>query len=161
MSEQCVELQNIEYQTMLLNNNNKVVSNKQNSDDIEQFLTNEKQNSYYKPWNKLGNHIKIKILTQYIETLCEEMNYTDEQKKDLLQYIKTCIHRKKLSKIKEVDYDKEKGIINNIPSLTFDKNRQKFTLKTTEKKNSSLKGLAPPRRNKTNKVTKNKSGNNK
>ena len=156
MSDQCVELQNIEYQTMLLNNNNKVVSNKQNTDDIEQFLNNEKEHSYYKPWNKLGNHIKLQILNQYVERLSEEMNYTDDQQKDLLQYIKTCIHRKKLSKIKDVDYDKEKGIINSIPSLIFDKNRQKFTLKTTEKKNSSLKGLAPPRRNKTNKVTKNK-----
>ena len=84
------------------------------------------------------------------------MNYTTEQQQELLQYIKTCIHRKKLSKIKDVEYDKEKGINNNIPSLTFDKTRQKFTLKASEKKKSSLKGLAPPRRNKTNKVNKNK-----
>jgi hypothetical protein len=160
MSDQCVELQNIEYQTMLLNNNNKVVSNKQNTDNIEQFLNNEKENSYYKPWNKLGNHIKIKILTQYAERLSEEMNYTSEQQHELLQYIKTCIHRKKLSKIKDVDYDKEKGIINNIPTLIFDTNRQKFTLKTTDRKNSSLKSLAPPKRNKTNKITKNRSSGN-
>ena len=138
---------------MLLNNNNKVVSNKENTDNIEQFLNNEKEKSYYKPWNKLGNHIKIKILTQYAERLSEEMNYTSEQQQELLQYIKTCIHRKKLSKIKDVDYDKEKGIINNIPTLIFDTNRQKFTLKTTDRKNSSLKSLAPPKRNKTNKIT--------
>ncbi len=155
MSEQCVELQNIEYQTMLLNNNNKVVSNKQNTDNIEHFLINEKENSYFKPWNKLGYHIKLKLLTQHIETLCEEMSYTDDQKNELLQYIKTCVNRKKLSKIKDVDYDKEKGIINSIPNLIYDKTRKKFTLKVAEKKNSSLKGLAPTRRNKTNKISKN------
>ena len=83
------------------------------------------------------------------------MNYTNDQKSDLLQYIKVCVNRKKLSKIKEVDYDKEKGIINCIPNLVFDKIRKKFTLKISEKKNSSLKGLAPTRRNKTNKTNKN------
>jgi hypothetical protein len=152
MTDQCVELQNIQYQTMLLNNNNTVISTIQDSDNIEHFLNHEKENSYYKPWNKLGNHIKLKILTQYIETLSEERNYTNEQQKELLQYIKTCIQRKKLSKIKDVNYDKEKGIINNIPNLIFDKTRHKFTLKIMEKKKSSLKSLAPPRRNKTNKL---------
>ena len=43
MSEDCMELQNIEYQTMLLNSNSKVTSNKEDTLNIDGFLEKEKK----------------------------------------------------------------------------------------------------------------------
>ena len=42
MSEECQELKNIKYQTMLLNNNSKIISTKANSDNLDEFLKKEK-----------------------------------------------------------------------------------------------------------------------
>lgn len=153
MSDECLELQNIEYQTMLLNSNNKIVSTKENTDNIDHFLDNEMQNSHNKPWNKLGNHIKSKIFDDFVETTSIENNYDDKTKLELREYLKKCTERKKLLKIKDVVYDKEKGIIKSIPTLLFDTIRQRFTLKVVDRKKTSLKSLAPIKRNKTNKLT--------
>jgi hypothetical protein len=151
MSDECLELQNIEYQTMLLNSNNKIVSTKEDTDNIDHFLDNEMQNSYNKPWNKLGNHIKTKIFDDFVETNSIEHKYDDKTKLELRKYLKKCTERKKLLKIKDVIYDKENGVIKSIPTLLFDTVRQRFTLKVVDRKKTSLKSLAPPRRNKTNK----------
>ena len=59
MSEECMELQNIKYQTMLLNGNSKVTSNKVDSGNIDAFLEKEKEANKDKPWNKLGKNQKI------------------------------------------------------------------------------------------------------
>ena len=39
-SEECVELKNINYQTMLLNSNTQIDSNKKNSENLNDFLEN-------------------------------------------------------------------------------------------------------------------------
>ena len=56
MSEECMELQNIEYQTMLLNSNSKVTSNKEDTSNIDGFLEKKKKNNQNKPWSKLGKN---------------------------------------------------------------------------------------------------------
>ena len=43
MSDVCQELQNIKYQTMLLNHNSKIYETKPNIDNIEAFLEKEKE----------------------------------------------------------------------------------------------------------------------
>ena len=57
MSEECLELKNIKYQTMLLNNNSNIVSLQQNSINLEEFLEKEKKSNKKKPWSKLGKSL--------------------------------------------------------------------------------------------------------
>ena len=54
MSDVCQELQNIKYQTMLLNHNSKIYEAKPNIDNIEAFLEKEKEANKTKPWSKLS-----------------------------------------------------------------------------------------------------------
>ena len=54
-----------------------------------------------------------------------------------------CIERKKLQKIKDVNYNKEKELINDIPNLNYNEKTKKFFIKKNEKKMSTLKHLAP------------------
>ena len=144
MSDECVELQNIKYQTMLLNGNSKVVSTKKDSGNIVSFLNKEKAINKDKPWSKLGKHLKIKLLFAYIDKFCEDNKCTDTEKKELRKYITRCLERKKLTRVKDVVYDSKNGIIKNIPGLTFDKAKRKFTLRKLDRKNkSTLRGLAP------------------
>lgn len=154
MSEECMELQNIEYQTMLLNSNSKVKSNKEDTSNIDGFLEKEKKNNQNKPWSKLGKNQKIQKLTEYIQKITKKHNFSVDELEKLREYLIKCIDRKKLQRVKDVTYDVKTGKIKAIPSLIFDKTKRKFTLKKTDKNKSSLRSLAP--KNKTKSLNKTK-----
>ncbi len=149
-----MELKNIKYQTMLLNNNSKIFETKPNVLNIAQFLDNEKQINKNKPWSKLNKGTKIKLVTKYAEEYQEKNKITDEQKKNLIDYLKLCLERRKLNKKQDLTYDKENFKIVTIQNLVYNKVKNRFTLKKSDKRVSSLKSLAP--KNKTKKHLKEK-----
>ena len=67
-TDDCIELKNIKYQTMLINNNMKVkdISTAQIG-DINNFLNQEKEYNKTQPWSKLGAGTKLKKIYEYIE----------------------------------------------------------------------------------------------
>jgi hypothetical protein len=140
MSDECVELKNIKYQTMLLNGNHKIDSNAKNSDNLIDFLNKESELNTLKPWNKLGKGTKIKKLCEYIDKYSINHKLPQSKKELLKEYLLKCLDRKKLQRVKDISYDKNNGVIKAIPGLLFQKN--KFTIKRTDKKNNTLKGLA-------------------
>ena len=70
----------------------------------------------------------------------------EQDKKQLTRYLKRCMERKKLQRVRDVQYNIELGKIISIPGLLFIEKKQKFTLKNTDKKGSTLKSLAPKKR---------------
>lgn len=154
--EECIELKNIKYKTMLINgvalNDSKA---SQSIHNLDKFLENEKNNSENEPWCKLNKTIKIKKLTEYVLDNYSKKNDLDESEcEKLIVFFKDCLDRKKLQRIKDVLYDKESGVIKEIPALTYVKSTKHFTLKNTEKRISTLKSLPQ------NKSNKNKNANN-
>ena len=145
-----MELKNIKYQTMLLNNNSKIFETKPNVSNIEKFLRDEKEINKNKPWSKLNKGTKIKLITNFSEEYQEKHKISNEQKKDLIKYLRLCLERKKLNKKQDIVYDKENFKIISIQNLVFNKVRNRFTLKKSDKRVSSLKSLAP--KNKTKRV---------
>ncbi len=146
MTEECQELKNIKYQTMLLNNNSKIVSSKENSINLEELLEREKNNNKNKPWSKLGRSLKMKKITEFVDYFAEENKITAAEKTQLHKYLNYSLDRKKLQRVKDVIYDTKNERIKSIPGLTFNKQKQKFTLRRTDRKKSTLKGLAPKRK---------------
>ena len=143
MTEECMELQNIKYQTMLLNNNSKVISNKTNTSNISDYLKKESEENKKKSWSKLGKAEKMKKLSAFIAVYAAANSVSKHDKQELRRYLLVCLERKKLQRVKDVIYDVDTGIIKNIPGLSFDKERHKFTLKRLDRKTSSIKHLAP------------------
>ena len=129
-----MELKNIKYQTMLLNNNSKIFETKPNVLNIEQFLDNEKELNKNKPLSKLNKGTKIKLVTKFAEEYQEKNNITDEQKKNLIDYLKLCLERRKLNKKQDLTYDKENFKILTIQNLVFNKVKNRFTLKKNQTK---------------------------
>ena len=146
MSEECQELKNIKYQTMLLNSNSKIVSTKKNSENLDDFLQKEKAQNKSKPLSKLGRSTKLKKLDEFVTQFAIEKEITNIEKKQLHSYLNTSLDRKKLQRVKDVNYDVKTGRIKAIPGLTYNKNKHKFTLRRVDKKKSTLKGLAPKRK---------------
>ncbi len=147
--DECVELKNIKYQTMLLNNKTDLAPNHiDNISNIDSFLDNEKKTNEKKPWSKLSSALKLKKIQIYIEKYSIENQLNNIQKHKLFNYLNTQLQRKKLQRIKDVIYDIEKGLIMDIIGLTYNKTNLKYTIKNKDKSSVSLKNLAPKTRKK-------------
>jgi hypothetical protein len=147
--EECVELKNIKYKTMLLGNGNPIIetTSSNNLSNLEKFLENEKNSNKIENWSKLDKTIKTKKLIQFVTKYKTENSLTDEEEVLLINFLKDCIDKKKLMRVKDVIYDKETGVIKNIPALNFNKQKKHFTLKNMDNKRlSTLKNL--PQHNK-------------
>jgi len=140
--DDCTELKNIKYQNMLLSNSKISEEVKENINNIETFLNKEKTLNEQKPWNKLGKSSKIKIIKKFIETYSKKNNLSDDIATKLFNFLIRCIERKKLQKIKDIQYDIEKSEITSIPNLHFNTKNAKFIIKKGDKWISTSKSLA-------------------
>lgn len=140
----CQELKNIKYKTMLLNGA-PLHETKSSNDlsNLDKFLENERNNNVIEPWCKLNKTIKTKKLLEFVEKYKQENKLLNEETKLLVTFLKDCLDRKKLQRVKDVIYDKEEGIVKDIPALCYIKSSKHFTLKNMDKRVSTLKSLAP------------------
>jgi hypothetical protein len=141
--QECQELKNIKYKSMLLNG--KILQETKSSNDLtnlDKFLENEKINNNNEPWCKLNKTIKTKMLLDFAEVYKKEKKLDDSECNILINFFKDCLDRKKLQRTKDVVYDKTNGVIKEIPALTYVKSNKHFTLKNIDKRVSTLKSLS-------------------
>ena len=144
-NDECLELKNIKYKTMLMNNIQP--SKEPQITNIENFLEREKSINKKQHWSKLSTLSKKTKLLDYCTKYAETNNLSPHDKEQLRQFLLKSLERKKLQRVKDVIYDIETQVIINIPSLSINKTTNKYTLKNLEQKVSTLKSLAP-RKNK-------------
>jgi hypothetical protein len=148
--EECIELKNIKYKTMLINgvslNDSKA---SQSIHNLDKFLENEKNSNENEPWCKLNKTIKIKKIIEFVMNVYKKNNNLDDsESENLVGFLRDCLDRKKLQRIKDVLYDKENGAIKEIPALSYIRSTKHFTLKNIEKRISTLKSLPKSKSNK-------------
>jgi len=152
MSKDMKDLKNIKYKSMLLSNstyNNLSPRETNDVNNINDFLEKEKQTHTNELWSKLDKTIKMQKIRVFIENYSTINNLTAKESKNLLSFLTASLDQKRLSKAKDVIYDRENGVIKSIPCLLFNQVSRKFTLKRCEKRQSTLKCLPPKRTNKT------------
>jgi len=153
MSEECIELKNIKYKTMLLNGN--PVKETKSSNDLahlDKFLETEMNSNKVEPWSKLDKTVKTKKLAAFVETYKKVNELTDEETILLTLFLKDCLDKKRIYRVKDVLYDKETGLIKEIPALTFIKATKHFTLKNMDKRVTTQKSLGPKKGTAKNKI---------
>ena len=144
MTDDCHELKNIKYQTMLLNSNTNILpKNEESTMNMESFLEKEKASIKKKTWSKLENGLRIKKLRSFAVDYANEKKLSKKEKNELKKFLVKSLERKKLYKTKEVVYNVETGKITSIPGLNFNKVKNKYTLKRIDKKGSIRNSLAP------------------
>lgn len=151
--EECVELKNIKYKTMLLSGN-PLIETKASTDqsNIDKFLEDEKNLNKNGPWCKLDKTIKIQKILAFVEVYKKENEMDNEEENLLIKFLKDCLDRKKLQRVKDVNYDKAEGIIKSIPILSYNKSLRHFTLKNLDKRVSTSKSLSKKTQSIKNKV---------
>jgi hypothetical protein len=146
--DECQELKNIKYKTMLLTG--MPIHETKSSNDIsnlDKFLEAEKINNNSEPWCKLNKTIKVKKLSEYVDSYSSEHNLDIRECAILTVFLKDSLEKKKLSRVKDVIYDKITGVVKDIPALVYNKSNKHFTLKNIDKRVSTLKSLAPKKVN--------------
>ena len=143
--EECVELRNMKYKSMLLKKTNTKQLTKCNSNnDIDSFLEKERTQNKENQWTKLDKSMKISKIAAFVESYSSENNFNEKDKSFLQDFLIYCLEQKKLTKTKDVVYDKINGTITSIPCLLYTPTlSKKFTLKRCEKRPSTLNSLAP------------------
>jgi len=153
---ECNELKTLKYKSMILNGMPWPES-KSSTDlaNLDKFLENEKITNSIEPWSKLDKTAKIKKLALFAENYKITNNLTDSEYNILLSFFRDCLDKKKLQRVKDVNYNKDTGEIKDIPALFYNKQSNHFTLKNIDKRVSTLKGLAPKKKQGTVKNIKN------
>ncbi len=142
------ELKSLKYKTTILGGLSWPEShNKTNNiQNLEKFLESEKNFNSAEPWNKLDKTAKIKKLTAFSLKYKEENNLDENEHNKLLSFLKDCLDRKKLLRVKDVKYDQTDGEVKDVPALVFNKSNLHFTLKNIDKRVSTVRGLAPKKK---------------
>ena len=124
-----------------------------NINNLLNTISNTDLNIKLKPWNKHDNSNKIQRLHIFAEKYGNEKKFPVKQIKLLKVYFTDCIlHKNKLQKSKDVNYDKDTDSIISIPGLNYNNGSKSFTIRITDQKRvSTLKSLTPKKFNSSNK----------
>ena len=174
--DECVELKNLKYKSMMLKNNQKRgdaaaqmlhnTSATNSISHIDTYLENERAHNNSEPWGKLDKTVKISKITAYAKTYIDDNSLPAHDIQNLVAFLISCIDQKKIVKTKDVIYDKISGKIITIPFLIHGSgggggsgstgvdhhatSTTKFTLRRCDKRQSTLKSLSIPVKKKIN-----------
>lgn len=132
-----IKYKNIANNSNLLDNKKKTTKHTLNS------ILDKKEDIQNEPWCKLNKTNKLIKLEKYVEEYKTKNDINKEEEELLVAFLKDCLDKKKLQRIKDVTYDKANGIIRDIPGLLYIKSKKHFTLKNNDKRVSTLKSLGP------------------
>ncbi len=152
--DECQELKNIKYKTMLLTNNPVENETQETITCIDDFLEKEKQLNTKLPWSKLDRNIKLKKLNNFADYYIKANNLSSQDSKQLKSVLKDSLDKKLLVKSSVVIYDKNKELISNITNLSYNSVTKKFLVKDLTKRTVTSKSLAPKKPRKTRKIEK-------
>jgi hypothetical protein len=153
--EECVELKNIKYKTMLMSGNMSQETKVANDmSKLDKFLEDDKNNNENEPWTKLDKTVKTRKILTFAEKYTEDNKLTNEENAKLIAFLKDCLDKRKLQRVKDVLYDKTNGEIKEIPALLYNKTNKHFTLKNIDKRVLTTKSL-PPQKNRIKTTAKN------
>jgi hypothetical protein len=143
----CNELKTLKYKSMILNGVPWPESKSSTDlENLDRFLENEKITNSNEPWSKLDKTAKLRKLVVFTENYKLEHNLSVNEQDRLMAFFKDCLDKKRLQRVKDVNYNKDTGEIIDIPALHFNKSTNHFTLKNIDKRVSTLKGLAPKKK---------------
>ena len=127
----------------IANNSNLVDNKKKTTKHTLNSILDKKEDIQNEPWCKLNKTNKLAKLEKFVEEYKSKNDINKEEEELLVAFLKDCLDKKKLQRIKDVTYDKASGIIKDIPGLLYIKSKKHFTLKNNDKRVSTLKSLGP------------------
>ena len=110
-------------------------------DNVYNMLATESNNNKHNNWNKLGKPEKIKQISIFVTEQASHFGILEEELAECKQYLIDSLDKKKLTCVKDINYNKEIGKIVCIHNLVFNSTNRRFTFKRNEKRTSTTKSL--------------------
>jgi len=144
-TDECIELKNIQYKSMLSGGNINTIESTNISDfnSLDKFLEDNKLHNLNENWAKMDNNTKYKKLVIFAEKYVRDNLLTKDDENNLLTFLKESLDNKQLQRVKDVIYDKNLKEIKEIPPLVYNITTQTFTLKPDKNRIHTLKSLPP------------------
>ena len=115
-------------------------------DDMEAILDQERAQNKNESWNKLDKSMKRQKLHSFAEGYGKDNELTVKEIKALKFFFSEHLDKGKLSRTKDVSYNKDKREIENVPALVFHSSSRHFSLRNMDSKYvSTLKSMTPRR----------------
>ena len=131
----CSELNNIKYKNFMQTGvQYKETKYSMNIDNVNEYLNKEGQIKENQAWWKLHKSTKLKKLLEFAEIYEKQHRLNEEEGQIFRDFLKQKLNENKLTKVKEVEYDKELAIIKNIPNISFSKQFKLFSLSNNSDK---------------------------
>jgi hypothetical protein len=84
---------------------------------------------------------------EYANKYAAQFGLSETEKGALIAFFRECLEKKRLQRIKDITYDKDLGIIKDIPALAYNRPNNRFTLKYIDKQCiTTLKSLTGKRK---------------
>jgi len=148
-SDECIELKNIQYKSMLSGGNIIIDStNVSDFNSLDKFLEDNNLQNLNENWAKIDNNTKYKKLVNFAKRYVETNHLDEEVLNQLIGFLKESLDNKQLQRVKDVTYDKATKEIKDIPPLTYNEETKTFSLKIDKNRIHTLKSL-PPSKNST------------
>lgn len=114
---------------------------------IDQLLEREKINNKADAWIKLDKPHRTRKLHHFSEMYGNKHTLPVDVVCNLKTFFVKCLDNNKLSKTKDVIYDRTSGEITDVPALVYNDTNQQFALKITDPKRiSTIKSLTPKKK---------------
>lgn len=143
--DECMEWKHIKYKSMIQNGvsveSTSVKNNAESLNNLERFLDESIDPTKSEKWNKMDRTTKLNKLNLFTLKYKDDHNLSEEEYDILKNYLKDCLEKKKLARVKDVVYDSDKHMLVSIPGLHFNKMSKKFTIKNGDTKKSVIHNL--------------------
>ena len=157
-TDNCKEFQALKYRTMISigTNLDKNIENETNEEQLNNYLESESLNNKKQNWNKLSKTDKIKKIKFFIDNNeKEKYNMNDDEISQAKRFIINMLERKKITKNNELNYNEDKGEIEDFFVIQFNETNRRYTL------NKEFNPQSKKNRSNTSSVTKKKTSKNK
>ena len=137
------DLANVHYKTGCLGGTR---PEKRNQEDVDQILETESSSRTGQPWSRLNQTSRVSKLKAFAGVYAEKNGHGADEKRALVDTLLSGLERRRLGGAREVVYNKETGAVESIPSLVFQQQTKRFTLKRSDRRVSTLKSLGRGKR---------------
>jgi hypothetical protein len=149
-TNECIELKHIQYKSMIQTGISCSMEygedNFERLNNLEKLLETKTDSGTNDGWNKLDMTVKMQKVNEFVNVYKEEHSLDGNEADELSKYIRSCLDKKKLIRVKDVEYNVTTGKLVGIPGLHYNKTSKKYTIKNADTKKASVLSRLPQKK---------------
>lgn len=115
---------------------NVIANDTTNPEDVDRMLTVDSNKSHERNWPRLDNTERVGFLRTFAEEHGKKNNMPEEAIAALKNLLEDSVRKKRLTRVKEVIYDKVNKKVLSIPGLEFDADTMRGRIVRSKSKKS-------------------------